>query len=677
MKGNKIFDFSRKGFQDIINIMTNKINECIDVSNGLIPKLDDYISKVDWNKIINSDLYQNVLGEMDRTKEQLDKKASYFDNINDMKNSNKIKVNSICRTLGYYNANDGGGAIYRITNNVALNNGFSFSLNNGLTAELIYNDEINIKQLGARDFDELGNKVDIKEYVELYLSKTNPIGNATINKRMIKLFIPSGFWFSSPLKLKASSINIYGVNAYSYPYVTGTVIMPIEDNQEYLWVIGDNTTESTGTEYGNISIKNLMFSTRNVTKNDGIFASALTYDKCYSCDSLLVISRVLGGVFDNIHFTNYKGVPLKLISSSESIFNDFTFRNGDSFENGNVVFDTDITGKKNISACFFDKFSFEGIKGDLFNFKKDSKFINNHIGTIIFEDREVKISKDGTFRNYTVASDGSKSFNSKAIINIEEQEYCEVTVDNILLNNFGRCVFTLGAEEYLFDTIVKKNGKVSKGQANIKNISHVGSRRDTMLLNEADYDGLGSFNFNFTCENARHIDSDTYKFMVKTNGGMKPYIRYEDISYKKFIDYVTPLKLLLNKNGKAGYYMPVVTDNESLTNEKLVVNNFQYKNYLSTFASETSSINIPVVGNKLHIRVKSKTGFLVRCYLKEDINTYQNKTIKTNNEEVYKWHTIDLTEFRTTNADKESNIVIRTLTEDSTNYAKLDVFYWE
>ena len=33
MKGNKIFDFSRKGFQDIINIMTRKINECIDISN--------------------------------------------------------------------------------------------------------------------------------------------------------------------------------------------------------------------------------------------------------------------------------------------------------------------------------------------------------------------------------------------------------------------------------------------------------------------------------------------------------------------------------------------------------------------------------------------------------------------------------------------------------------------
>ena len=35
MKGNKIFDFSRVGFQDIINIMTKKINECVDIANDM------------------------------------------------------------------------------------------------------------------------------------------------------------------------------------------------------------------------------------------------------------------------------------------------------------------------------------------------------------------------------------------------------------------------------------------------------------------------------------------------------------------------------------------------------------------------------------------------------------------------------------------------------------------
>lgn len=41
MKGNKIFDFSRVGFQQIINTMTRKINEVVEVSNGLIARIDD------------------------------------------------------------------------------------------------------------------------------------------------------------------------------------------------------------------------------------------------------------------------------------------------------------------------------------------------------------------------------------------------------------------------------------------------------------------------------------------------------------------------------------------------------------------------------------------------------------------------------------------------------------
>ena len=47
MKGNKIFDFSRLGFQQIINTMTRKINECVDIVHDMFPRFDDYISKVE------------------------------------------------------------------------------------------------------------------------------------------------------------------------------------------------------------------------------------------------------------------------------------------------------------------------------------------------------------------------------------------------------------------------------------------------------------------------------------------------------------------------------------------------------------------------------------------------------------------------------------------------------
>lgn len=616
----------------------------------------------------------NLLTKVKKIDEQLDKKVNYFETVASMKTSNKIKKDSLCKTLGYYKSGDGGGAIYRITDNPALENAFSFSISKGLTAELLFADEISIKQLGARDFDDEGNKVDIKPFIELYLSKTNPINN-TSNKKTIKLFIPAGRWFSSPLKIKSSSFYIYGINIYSYPYATGTIIMPVENNQTHLWIIGDDTTDNSGLEYGNIALKSIMFSTHNPSQNDGIYVGGLTAEKCYVCDKLLHISRVYGGVFENIHFTNYIGTPLIINSSNESIFDDFTFRNGDAFKTGNVVFDTDITGNKNISACFFDKFSFEGVKGHLFVFRKDSKFINNKIGTILFEDREVKISQDGEFTTYTVAEHGDMDFQSKSIFAINENSYCEINVDDILLNNFGRVIFTKDNLNYLFDTIVLEYGKISKGQVNIKNISHVGARRDTLLLKKADYEGLGSLTFNFTCENALQVDSDKYKFVIETSGSMKPYISYKENQYSKCIDYVKFPDTLFSKNGKTGYYMPVVTDTESITSEKLVINNLNYKKYTTGAVSGASCFSIPVIGNKLHIRVKTNSGFSLYAVLTE--GTGQKEYTVSSKGEEYKWYTIDFTSYREIHQDEELVASIYTPTNNASNYVKLDVFYWE
>lgn len=656
---------------------------------NVIQHLADYTNKIpyqdhkgSWQGLDRPTLSdEGMRATVEKLNSVIEEQPFYFNTVEDMKKSTNIKVGSICITLGYYNEKDGGGATYKITENSPLGNGFSFAINEDLTAELIYSNEVNIKQLGCRSFDDEGNKVDMVEYLQMYISKSSAHENSGANKQILKLYIPPGRWFSSPFKFKCSSIYIHGNNNYSYPYATGTIIAPIGENQTHLWIFGDDTSDLPGREYGNIALKNIMFTTYKFNNGTGIALGGATYDKCYNVGKILSVCRVYGGVFENIHFTNYLGVPLSIASSNESIFNDFTFRNGDSFEHGQVVFDADIVDgiegvSKNISACFFDKFSFEGVKGHLFNFKTNSKYINNHIGTVIFEDRDVKISKDGTIRNYVASSDESKTFKSKAVFNIEENNYCELTVDNVYLNNFGRCVISIYENEYLFDTIVNQKGKVSKGCAIIKVVSHTGARRDTKLLNCHDYSGLGSKNFNFVCENAFHNDVSTRRFFVDTKGGMKPYIKYKNILYNRFIDFIRVDDKLLNKNSLTGHYMPVITDNESITPESLVVNNLNYKQYVYSYDGEISSIKIPVVGNILKIRMKTKVGVLVQCYDDNDTTNYQNKTIKET-QEIYKWHTIDLTDFRTNNLGKDLSVVIRTLTSDTTNYAYLDVFYWE
>ena len=101
MKDNKIFDFSRKGFQDIINIMTRKINECVDISNELFPRLDNYISKINWDKIVNSDLYQNVLDELGKTNVQMENNTKYI-NVKKEK-TGLLKIRELIKNSLKYN----------------------------------------------------------------------------------------------------------------------------------------------------------------------------------------------------------------------------------------------------------------------------------------------------------------------------------------------------------------------------------------------------------------------------------------------------------------------------------------------------------------------------------------------------------------------------------------------
>ena len=93
-------------------------------------------------------VHKNLKARLDSFDSELDSKVNYFETVASMKKSNEIKKDSLCKTLGYYKSGDGGGAIYLISDNPASENAFSFSVGKGLTAELLYTDEISIKQLG-------------------------------------------------------------------------------------------------------------------------------------------------------------------------------------------------------------------------------------------------------------------------------------------------------------------------------------------------------------------------------------------------------------------------------------------------------------------------------------------------------------------------------------------------
>lgn len=88
-----------------------------------------------------------------------------FVNVNAMINAD-VSVGDICYTLGYYSAGDNGGAKYLISN---TSDSTSITLNNGLYANLVYDDSINIAQLGAQ------NNSDATSALTLALSLVNTV----------------------------------------------------------------------------------------------------------------------------------------------------------------------------------------------------------------------------------------------------------------------------------------------------------------------------------------------------------------------------------------------------------------------------------------------------------------------------------------------------------------------
>ena len=91
---------------------------------------------------------ENVNVDGESVKVKLAKKPYYYDTVADMKADAKLKVGDMAITLGYYEPNDGGSGQYNITNIRNINK-YQENLNNGLYANLIVENEINVECFGA------------------------------------------------------------------------------------------------------------------------------------------------------------------------------------------------------------------------------------------------------------------------------------------------------------------------------------------------------------------------------------------------------------------------------------------------------------------------------------------------------------------------------------------------
>ena len=160
---------------------------------------------------------------LERRSASVDKKPYYFNTVADMKAYQGLVEGDMAITLGYYEANDGGKALYKIrntTNEDVIDNSFIIEMNDDtLIAELII-DDLYIEQLGTK-----GNGIDddtniLQKSIDFCINK-----KITLKSRGGKTFlISSSLNFSNKIDMDFNNSTIKtnsAIDMLVFNYLTG------------------------------------------------------------------------------------------------------------------------------------------------------------------------------------------------------------------------------------------------------------------------------------------------------------------------------------------------------------------------------------------------------------------------------------------------------------------------
>lgn len=426
--GNEM-EILSQAFIDLQNYVNNYFDN-LDVQDEINNKL---------NEMAESGELQNIIGEFLRINSQL-----IFNSVSDMKSSNNLIVGSTAKTLGFYNINDGGNAIYKIVDDSSLNvdNMFVHLLDNGLKAQLlIENNTINILQLGARKQDKQNNKYDIKPYIERYLLYLDNFDF------MIKLYIPAGLYNTSPIEIvRPKGFFIYGDKGLFNGYPTKTTITAIS-NQTHVIKIGNYERPTTSAYISGITISSGNFIYDESVKNFVCNSAHEIENKAFIIKNCSFINS------DLLNFEYIDGYAMSVDTSWELFFDVLNFENIECFNKSCLLFDTtnqDIP-YSNISDSVFNHLRFEKLTGDCIKFNSNNLASGLKIGTINVEPSRCDISNyDYQFINGD--NDIERYF---AVINCTGS--CDFIVDDIQLSNVLYKYFIVNNKKYSLGSVINSS----------------------------------------------------------------------------------------------------------------------------------------------------------------------------------------------------------------------------
>ena len=293
---------------------------------------------------------KKIKGAINELGSQIKDKAYKLDSVESLAKI-KFKAGDIVFIENYYKHIKNNSQHYRVISE--NDNGTGIELSDGLFANVLFDNEINITWLGARNSNDYGEIFDIKPYIEKIL----------LIEKTPRIKIPRGYWGISSNNFNQNGIQIYGASeqpTWTFPQVNNTnstIIFPIEEDQSSVFSFGCDTKEIRGLVFKNINIitNNYKYSGNTLTALDtgakiGLDFNTVTFSKVRD----LIISGTNANAQYGIKFNGF-----------ETYFSDIMFRafgkvgSEAKFAFYNYTRETGVSSVP--SGMVYENISFEGV----------------------------------------------------------------------------------------------------------------------------------------------------------------------------------------------------------------------------------------------------------------------------------------------------------------------------
>lgn len=415
-----------------------------------------------------------------------DEKARPVNSIAEMKAISNLVSGNIIRTVGYYSANDGGGATYIIRERLETDVedlGVIHFINDNLVAEMIINDSVNVKQFGAKgdgvtdDTTQMQNAID-KCNILNFDNSTYLTTGLNLKSNSIIIFNDTS------LKMKPNNLSAYGV----------LKINNIENINIYGFVklIGDYL-EHTG-ETGEFGHALSIIASSNVNI-ENVQCSYGWGDGCYIGPTDDLLNNPINIIINNLVCHHNRRNGLSITSGSKIIINNLiTYNNGGTSPNGgfdiepynaNNVIDVTIN---NIYSYLNGKTG-TGYQGFISNAYTDK--YNVKIGTLKLDGvLSVTVSKEKSIVNIDDLIENIQSPQTESVLIMTM--YGLINIKNCLIDISNAPLLTdkfLIYSEKMLNTFIDNLSIINNGQSNpyfITNSSNISN----FNINNLNYIGL-------------------------------------------------------------------------------------------------------------------------------------------------------------------------------------------